>query len=237
MVIPALYSEQEKHPVCLAGNVETPGQTVSFVVDSIAPQSAISNPEPFGILSIESGEIKGTASDNHGLFKVEVQIDDSEWVSAVGTSTWVAALPLPADGLHQVRTRATDLAGNIETPGQGRPVYISNHAPVILSVKPVYGSIDVDVNAPIEVQFNIPVLPATIKLTCDPPVTLSVPRQGASSLAVVLEHAPFRNETVITCSMESIQSTTGNTSSAPFIWSFTTVASPTFELYLPAIFR
>lgn len=221
----------------LVGNVETQEQTVSFVVDSIAPQSAISSPDPFGILFTGSGDVMGNASDNHELAKVEVQIDHGDWVSATGTSNWVATLPISADGLHLVHSRATDLAGNVETPGEGRPVYISNRAPVIHSVKPVSGSIDVDVNAPIEVQFNIPVLPASIALTCDPPVTLRVPWQGASALTLALDHTAFRDGTVITCKVESVQSTTAHALSVPYIWSFTTFASHTHEFYLPMIIR
>jgi len=99
------------------------------VVDSIAPQSFISIPEPGQSIPIGIDyTISGYSTDSGGSNVKEVK------VSLDGGITWKAATPLlvydngftwkyiwesPAEGVYSIRTRAEDHIGNTESPGAG----------------------------------------------------------------------------------------------------------------------
>jgi hypothetical protein len=73
--------------------------------------------------------IGGTATDaQSGVAKVEVSVNGGPWQAADGASSW--AFPLQVeDGGYTLQTRATDLAGNVETPGPGITVRADGSPP------------------------------------------------------------------------------------------------------------
>jgi hypothetical protein len=78
--------------------------------------------------------VKGTASDNKKVVKVEVSIDNGIiWHDATGTTSWSYRLRLPTDGIYTIRSRATDDEGNVELVG-GRVTVIVDNTPPIVSI-------------------------------------------------------------------------------------------------------
>jgi len=85
--------------------------------------------------------IKGIASDDEQVVKVEIRIDDGTWIQATGTTTWSYSIDTTtlSNGLHKIETRAYDgsLYSNIS--------YISinvfnNHKPIVAITEPENGS-------------------------------------------------------------------------------------------------
>ncbi|NJM05068.1 hypothetical protein HC891_00790, partial [Candidatus Gracilibacteria bacterium] len=73
--------------------------------------------------------IGGTASDlSSEVAQIDVSVNGGAFVRAEGGATWTFALTLDA-GNHTIRTRATDAAGNQETPGAGISVTVDGTAP------------------------------------------------------------------------------------------------------------
>lgn len=75
--------------------------------------------------------VGGTAGDSgSGISKVEVRVNNGPWRLADGRETWSFPLSID-DGLFVVETRATDGAGNVETPGPGVTVRADGFTPRI----------------------------------------------------------------------------------------------------------
>jgi hypothetical protein len=72
--------------------------------------------------------ITGTAQSysGSGLSRVEISINGSAWLTAAGTAAWSFAWTLPADGVYTIRSRATDILNNVESPGAGINVVVDN---------------------------------------------------------------------------------------------------------------
>jgi DMSO/TMAO reductase YedYZ molybdopterin-dependent catalytic subunit len=97
-------------------------------------QSRIDTPHSGGKVDVgKPVAIAGVAWDQHvGVSKVQVQVDDGEWLSARLASVpssdtwrqWVLPWTPPKAGAYTVRVRAVDAAGNVQPP-QRRDVYPS----------------------------------------------------------------------------------------------------------------
>jgi hypothetical protein len=91
--------------------------------DSSAPTSAITSPAS-GV-EVHAGDVltvTGTASDSGGgvVGAVEVTVDGgATWHPAVGRANWTYETTVSGFGTLQVKSRAADDSGNIETPGPG----------------------------------------------------------------------------------------------------------------------
>ena len=82
------------------------------VPDSIPPKLRITrSPPDFARLSSPLVSLAGTASDNLGLERVEVQLNQGPFQPAQGTNAWTAELTL-APGPNTLHVRSVDLAGN-----------------------------------------------------------------------------------------------------------------------------
>ncbi len=59
--------------------------------------------------------ISGTAGDNVGVQKVEIELDNGTWVTATGTTAWSLNLNSSnfLNGPHVISARATDTSGNV----------------------------------------------------------------------------------------------------------------------------
>jgi hypothetical protein len=58
--------------------------------------------------------VSGTASDNTGVQRVEVRLDDGPWLAASGTNSWSFGINSSncLNGPHSINARAADAAGN-----------------------------------------------------------------------------------------------------------------------------
>ncbi len=102
-----------------ASNVETIKNQL-FRIDISAPTSSISSPIEGALLSGGSYTITGSASDSSsGMAKVEISINGGSWQLATGSSSWSLNWNLPSNGAYNIKSRATDNAGNIESPSPG----------------------------------------------------------------------------------------------------------------------
>jgi hypothetical protein len=111
-----------------------PPPRVQPPTDTISPNSIITFPKSSAKLKGTSVTVKGTASDNKKVVKVEVSIDNGIiWHDATGTTSWSYRLRLPTDGIYTIRSRATDDEGNVELVG-GRVTVIVDNTPPIVSI-------------------------------------------------------------------------------------------------------
>jgi len=111
-------------------------------VDEEAPSSQIDSlADGQYIRGTDSGEVTwiigGSAVDSaSGIAKVEVSVNSGEWVEASGAEVWTFPLGV-GDGAYLIQTRATDGAGNVETPGPGITVYADGNSPTFNFDDPV----------------------------------------------------------------------------------------------------
>lgn len=119
------------------GGTVTASGSLPLSVDGVLPTSSLTslqNDQYIG--GATPGQpttviIGGTASDTgSGVATVEVRVNNGPWQLADGRETWTFPLPVD-DGLFLVQTRATDSAGNLETPGPGVTVRADGFAPRI----------------------------------------------------------------------------------------------------------
>ena len=118
-----------------AGNVGSPGTAVTVTVDPARPVSAVTSPTDGATVGGIACTITGTAADHSGtgLSSVEVSTDGGvSWHSASDTSgngswsSWAYSWPLgTSGGPANLRCRATDNNGHVETPGHGFDVTAS----------------------------------------------------------------------------------------------------------------
>ena len=126
-----------------AGNIEIVGPGISVQVDSIGPSSVIMDPVDGQYIHASFYPITGTASDiGSGVKRVEVSIDNGPWNLASGTTGWQYVWsPIGGDGPHTIRSRATDFAGNVETPSRVVTVNVDNSKPTSTIDTPISGQI------------------------------------------------------------------------------------------------
>ena len=117
-------------------NVDTGSAT--FVIlkatapaDTAAPVSKITRPTAGATISAgQSYVIEGIGSDESTVAEVEVSLDDGKtWsvaksISSPGTFRWEYVWQNPTEGEYTIRVRATDSAGNIESPAAGVKVTV-----------------------------------------------------------------------------------------------------------------
>ena len=115
--------------------------------DVTAPNVAITSPDAGSTVS-GSVTVSGTASDNVGVTRVDVQIDNGAFTLAAGTASWSYSFDSAtlAEGGHDIRARAMDAAGNV-----------SALATIVLTVS---HSTDRDVLAIADVRLDRPTLHA-----------------------------------------------------------------------------
>jgi len=107
------------------------GNDITVIVDNSAPTSTITAPTEGAALRGASFVITGAATDGPGadISKVEVSVNGGAWLTATGTTSWSFVWTLPANGLYTIQSRATDAAGNVESPGPGVTVGVCDGCP------------------------------------------------------------------------------------------------------------
>jgi hypothetical protein len=113
------------------------------LVDGVPPELSVAYPFDGQNVNVSMVEFKGRGSDPEaGLLDgaIEINIDNTGWV-AVGVDetlgTWTYTRPL-GDGLHIIRLKATDLAGNVARTSLS--VFVDTTGPVLYVFSPKEGS-------------------------------------------------------------------------------------------------
>ncbi|MBU7028332.1 MAG: IPT/TIG domain-containing protein [Theionarchaea archaeon] len=100
--------------------------------DTLSPDSIITYPKSGSKLKGTFVTVKGTASDNKKVVKVEVSFDNGvTWHTASGTETWSYKWKLPTDGIYTIRSRATDDEGNVELVEGKATIIVDNTPPTV----------------------------------------------------------------------------------------------------------
>ena len=69
-----------------------------------------------------------------GVKEVEVSTDGGQtWNLAAGDTGWSYTWTLPEAGTYSIKSRATDRAGNVETPGEGVTVTVETGEPIAVT--------------------------------------------------------------------------------------------------------
>jgi hypothetical protein len=85
------------------------------LIDVIPPQINIDSPQDNEITELEILTIEGHASDNVGIEKVEVSLDNGEWIEATGTELWSIDWDISSYSLgeHIIAARGFDSASGV----------------------------------------------------------------------------------------------------------------------------
>jgi hypothetical protein len=98
-----------------AGKSATTTACPKVTLDQTPPTVKITTPADGANVPAEGLEVKGTASDNHKVERVEVQVSGGAWKPANGTTSWTTVVDLPSAGSNTICARATDAAGTQST--------------------------------------------------------------------------------------------------------------------------
>lgn len=109
--------------------------STSVILDTTKPSSSIDSPSSAtkinGITYIIAGRADDTSS---GVSKVEISLDNGgTWNNAIGTTQWTYTwenIPANTEAIYTIKTRATDVAGNVEVAGNGIAVHVDTKPPV-----------------------------------------------------------------------------------------------------------
>ncbi|MBE2252462.1 MAG: hypothetical protein IAE78_23215, partial [Myxococcus sp.] len=112
------------------GNVSAPGPTVSFTVDSAAPQApTLTTPAAGASLSNARPLFQGTAEPGA---TVTVRVDGAVIGTTIASASGAFSLSAPSaltEGSHQVTAQATDLVGNSSSQSAPRSFTVDTVAP------------------------------------------------------------------------------------------------------------
>lgn len=98
---------------CNLGGSRT-GSTTASAPDTSPPTVMIVSPSNGSEVTTPSITITGSASDNKGLDKVQVKVNDGTWSDATGTTSWTKGVTL-AEGENTVYAKAIDTSDNEAT--------------------------------------------------------------------------------------------------------------------------
>jgi hypothetical protein len=175
--------------------------------------------------------ISGTATDNIAVQGIKISTDNGNTWSAATCSgcpgvsvTWTYSWALPADGSYTVKSRATDNAGNVETPKAGNTVTIDRTGPMVSSTNPTNGATGVALNTDVTINWNENVDCATITtstVTINPAVGWT--RFNCSGNQAVFKAAAQEGSTTYTVNISTaVKDIAGNEMTAVQSISYTT---------------
>jgi len=135
-----------------------------FIYDITSPASTITAPLDLEQTNATSYTIRGISSDPapdaSGVTLVEVSVNGgSSWntvtpVAPGDYSSWSYIWnPIPGEGAYNIRSRATDGCGNVETPGAGVRLIADWTRPQVSGVTPLNGAINVNVSTNLTAGF------------------------------------------------------------------------------------
>jgi hypothetical protein len=120
-------------PLDRRGGVVRKSATLPLTIDADPPTSTLSLPNGPYIQGASGSSptviVGGEASDpTSGVARVEVSVNGGAFQVATGAAAWAFSLPRH-EGSYTIQTRATDLVGNVETPGDPTIVLVDATAP------------------------------------------------------------------------------------------------------------
>ncbi|MBI4056597.1 MAG: S8 family serine peptidase [Elusimicrobia bacterium] len=134
-------------------NQNSTGNLSLTVLDRNPPIVAITSP-PSGAEVGITFTVSGTASDNVGVARVEIQIDGGDVKIASGTAQWTLSLNTAglSTGAHSLLARAVDSSGNTATQTITINVtYTDQESPIVQILYPSTGD---NVKSPVPVSFS-----------------------------------------------------------------------------------
>lgn len=81
--------------------------------DTVPPNISICSPTPKQHFKTCTVPVRGIASDNINVSRVEIKVNDCEWQTACGISSWTSTVTL-SKGRNTIYARAIDTSGNIK---------------------------------------------------------------------------------------------------------------------------
>jgi hypothetical protein len=138
-------------------------------VDALPPTTTITSPTAKELLTGEQYVIRGIARDSvSGVERVEVQIDDSPWMTATGTASWSLEWRLPdIDTDVTIRVRAIDKLGQVEVSEPKVTVSVDNIAPSLVSTFPSHGARYIPTRTRFMLTFSERVLLESLRFRCE----------------------------------------------------------------------
>ena len=103
----------EAYAECNQGGSQTEQLTV-VEPDVTLPGITITEPVEGGIFTFDTIYVNGTAADNKDVDRVEVKINNGNWMPAAGTGTWSIEVTL-AEGQNTIQAKAIDTSDNEAT--------------------------------------------------------------------------------------------------------------------------
>ena len=241
-----------------AGNVQA-ATSRTFRYDTTNPGSSYAFPASGGTYNTAgwnggcaSPGLCGSDSDSgSGVRKVELSLrrgtgnywDGTAFASATEVfvsatltgSTWsfpFGAASFPADGSYTARLRATDNAGNVQSP-VSRTFTYDTTPPLVSSKTPAAGATGVGVGSTVTVTFSEPMAAASITTTTfvlrdstGNSVAASVTYTNGQRRATLTPSAPLAHTTVYTATVTGgtggVTDVAGNPLASTYSWSFTT---------------
>lgn len=174
-----------------------------IIVDTAAPASVVTIPNGTTTEYSQINSLTGTASDNHTLSQIDITIQDTDtgdfwtgsswgaqtWLSATGTATWSynsSAVNWGVNDHFTVKSRATDLAGNVETPSAGKSFVFVNSPPTVTinSVTKTTGNVVVNYDI-----TDVESVSTTVYLAYDSGATLSNNLDSSSTASIQVSDA------------------------------------------------
>jgi len=116
LILPVGVSTVYARATDISGKTAAAWITLSYepasLNDTTRPQILITSPANGSTLSNATFTLSGTASDENGVFKVEVSLSAISWWMATGTTSWSYPGLTIGTGISTIYARATDVAGN-----------------------------------------------------------------------------------------------------------------------------
>ncbi len=200
--------------------------TATATADALPPTSTIQDPQDGQLISTTTYLVSGVASDSvSGVDLIEVSADGGPWEPATGTAAWSYTWSSLSDGEHNIRSRATDGVGHVETPGPGITFTVDATPPVLEDHDPADGALNVPLSATVVLTFSEALLTDTLAYTITPnPGGWTTTWSGDAAVAY-LAHADFVLSQTYTFTVLQAYDPAYNPL-GPVMWSFSTPGVP-----------
>jgi len=116
-------------------NVASTSSGITQTVNVNGPSSTLISPANNAVLKGTNATITGTATDYSSSVVKNVKIGITpnggtiKWYTATGATSWKFKWPLPKDGNYTIQSKATDKAGNVESPVYSVSVLVDKTKP------------------------------------------------------------------------------------------------------------